>query len=390
MRASARNAPRSVIARPPVDLTARRRSRWLEVAAIVLAVRVGFLLIASAANWLTTPEDGAPLPWLQLWDNWDVRHFVQIATFGYTDPRTDPHATAFFPAFPLLMRAVTWVGPSAVVAGMLISTVATIVAAGFMYRLAEDDAGADAGRRAVLYLVLFPTAVFLIAPYSEALFLAGAVPAFYYARRNRWLAASIPAAVAVGTRAAGIFLVFGLAVEFVRRNRPVRRHLRAGAGAALVALAPLIVYGAYMANVKGNAFQFLVDQREGWDREFTWPWDALTTTWEAAFSDRLQPNFQLAFMGELIAVAAGLAVVFWAAARREWGYTAYMGSLLAALMTSVWYLSVPRILLSFFPGLVFLADANQRRPLRHEAVLVVFAALATLGLVVFTSQAWFY
>jgi hypothetical protein len=145
-----------------------------------------------------------------------------------------------------------------------------------------------------------------------------------------------------------------------------------------------------MANATGNAFQFLVDQREGWDREFTWPWSALATTWDAAFSDRLEPNFQVAFMGEIVAVAVGIAVVLWAAARREWGYAAYMGSLLAVLMTSVWYLSVPRILLTFFPGLVFLADATRRRPLRHEAVLVVFATLATLGVVVFTSQKWFY
>jgi hypothetical protein len=145
-----------------------------------------------------------------------------------------------------------------------------------------------------------------------------------------------------------------------------------------------------MANATGNALQFLVDQRGGWDREFTWPWSALATTWDAAFSDRLEPNFQVAFMGELIAVGAGLMVVIWAIARREWGYAAYMGSLLAALMTSVWYLSVPRILLTFFPGLVFLADATQRRPLRHEAVLVVFTLLATLGVVVYTSHSWFY
>jgi hypothetical protein len=390
MRATARSAPRSAIARLPAEMTARRRPRWIEIVAIVLGVRIGFFVIASAANWLTTPQGGSPEPFLELWNNWDVRHFVQIATYGYTDPRTDPNAAAFFPAFPLMVRAVAWTGSSAVVAGMLISTVATMVAAGYLYRLAEDDAGAGAGRKAVLYLVLFPTAVFLIVPYSEAVFLAGAIPAFYYARRDRWIPASLAAALAVATRAAGIFLLFGLVVEFVRRNRPVRRHLRAGAVAALIALAPLIAYGAYMANAAGNAFQFLADQREGWDREFTWPWSALATTWDAAFSDRLEPNFQVAFIGELLAVGAGLAIVVWAIARREWGYAAYMGSLLAALMTSIWYLSVPRILLTFFPGLVFLAGATQRRPLRHEAVLVVFALLATLGVVVFTSHSWFY
>jgi Gpi18-like mannosyltransferase len=244
MRATARSAPRSAIARLPADMTARRRPRWIEIVSIVLGVRIGFFVIASAANWLTTSQSGSPEPFLELWNNWDVRHFVEIATYGYTDPRTDPNAAAFFPAFPLMMRAIAWTGLSTVIAGMLISTIATMVAAGYLYRLAEDEAGAGAGRKAVLYLVMFPTAVFLIVPYSEALFLAGAIPAFYYARRDRWAAASLAAALAVATRAAGIFLVFGLAVEFARRNRPVRRHLRAGAAAALVALGPLIAYGA--------------------------------------------------------------------------------------------------------------------------------------------------
>jgi Mannosyltransferase (PIG-V) len=378
------------MARLPADLVPRRSPRWLEVVGIVLGVRAGFLLIASAANWLMTPQGGTTEPFIELWNNWDVRHFIEIATFGYTDPRTDPNAAAFFPAFPLLTRAVASIGIPAVIAGMLISTVATAVAAGYLYRLADDDAGSGAGRRAVLYLVLFPTAVFLVAPYSEALFLAGAIPAFYYARRNRWLAASFPAALAVATRAAGIFLMLGLAVEFLRRNRPPRRHLAVGIATAVIALAPLIAYGVYMHAATGNAFQFLVDQREGWDRELTPPWTAFATTWEAAFTDRLAPNFQAAFMGELVAVAAGLAVVVWAAARREWGYVAYMGSLLAVLMTSVWYLSVPRILLTFFPALVFLAGATRRRPLRHELLVVVFAALATLGVVVFTAHSWFY
>ena len=100
------------------------------------------------------------------------------------------------------------------------------------YRLAEEEIGRGAGlagphetngagRRASLYLLFFPTAVFLVAPYSESLFLAGAIPAFYYARRKRWIMAGMFAAVAMGARAAGIFLLFGLLVEFVRQPTSV-------------------------------------------------------------------------------------------------------------------------------------------------------------------------
>ena len=124
----------------------------------------------------------------------------RVAEFGYTDPNTDPHSTVFFPLLPLLLRALHTVGLSYLVAGVIISTAASIVAGAYLFQLAEDEMGEGSGRRALLYMLLFPTAVFLIAPYSEALFLAGAIAAFYYARSGRWLLVALPGAVAVGAR----------------------------------------------------------------------------------------------------------------------------------------------------------------------------------------------
>ena len=52
-------------------------------------------------------------------------------------------------------------------------------------RVAEERLGADGGRRAVLYLALFPTALFLQAVYSESLFLFLSLAAFVLAERGR-------------------------------------------------------------------------------------------------------------------------------------------------------------------------------------------------------------
>ena len=80
----------------------------------------------------------------------------------------------------------------------------------------------------------------------------------------------------------------------------------------------------------------------------------------------------------------------WAAVKREWGYAAYMGIFMVALMTSTWYFSIPRMLLSFFPVMLLMAHATEGRPLRHEMTLVVLAPVATLGVILFTRGAWFY
>jgi Gpi18-like mannosyltransferase len=231
--------------------------------------RVVFGTVAYAAAWLLASSTGPRSPGaLELWRRWDALHFFAIARSGYA--RAGPHDTAFFPGFPLAVRALSAVGFSELTAGLVVSALASLVAFAFLFKLAEEDVGQDAGRRAVTYLAFFPTAVFLVAPYSEALFLAGAVPAFYFARRGRWGVAGVAAAVAVAARFAGVFLVAGLAAEwFVRRRERAERR-----GAVLglaVALTPLVAYMLFLRRLTGDPLRFVTDQRLGWGRELTHP-----------------------------------------------------------------------------------------------------------------------
>ena len=145
--------------------------------------------------------------------------------------------------------------------------------------------------------------------------------------------------------------------------------------------------------MKGDPLYFFTDQRLGWGREFSGPLEALRTTWGATRVDAGEgafTNFVIGWRVEIAAVALGILVVLWAIIKREWGYAGFMGLLLAFLVTSTIYLSVPRTLLSMFPIVLFLAEWTGRDTRRHETVLLVFAAIAMLGVVAFTRQAWFY
>jgi len=276
---------------------------------------------------------------------------------------------------------------------MLLSAAASVVAVAYLFRLAEEELDHDAGRRASLYLLFFPSAVFLVAPYSESLFLAGAIPAFYYARRGQWLASGMFAAIAMGARAAGAFLLVGLLLEFVRRRDFGGTALRKALLAGVFALLPLAAFAAYLWQVKGDPLYFFTDQRLGWGRELSGPLEALRATWGATRVDAGQgalTNFVIGWRVEIAAVALGTLAVVWALVKREWGYAGFMGVFLASLVTNSIYLSVPRMLLSMFPIALFLAEWTERDTRRHETVLLVFAAIAMLGVVAFTRQAWFY
>lgn len=364
---------------------------WIQAGKVVVVTRFVFLTVAFLASWLlsTSTFGAAKEGVLEVWERWDAAQFINIAKHGYDSPQSDPNGTAFFPLFPLAVRAGMAIGLHPVAAGLLINSIATAVALVYLYKLAERDAGAGAGRRAMLYLSFFPTAVFLVAPYSEPLFLAGAIAAFYYARQGRWHLVAVPAAVAMGARFAGVFLLFGLFVEFVRQRRLTFERVANATFSLVVGFLPALAYAAYLAHSKGNALQFFVDQDEGWARHFVGFTPSFRTTWDT-WHGGYPTNWMLAWRLEILGAVAGLAIVLWAVRKREWGYVAFMGTMLFTLVTSSYYMSIPRILLSFFPVAMFAAEATREKPEQHEWILLISGSLAILGVVVFTRGAWFY
>ena len=116
--------------------------------------------------------------------------------------------------------------------GSLVSLAAALGAFVLLERLAEERLGADGARRAVLYLALFPMALFLQAVYSESLYLLLALAAFVLAERGRFGSGRAPSAgLAMLTRPTGLALLPALAL-LAWRSRDRRRAL------ASLAIAP--------------------------------------------------------------------------------------------------------------------------------------------------------
>ena len=358
---------------------------WTSAFTGAVAARLFFLPLAWVAAWLLADSTG-PLRQglLDLWVRWDAAHLLVIAQHGYFAPESDVHAAAFFPLFPLATRGLLWLAEP-VVAGMIVSFVASIVAFRYLYGLSEAEQPGS-GMRAIVYLAFFPTALFLVAPYTEALFLAGAIPAFYFAKKRRWLFVALPCAIAVASRAAGMFLLVGLVVEFLAQRDFSRARLQQAGLALTIGASPLVAYFIYLQQRTGNFFYYFEMQREGWGRSFTSPIDSFLLTWRT-WNDATATNWMMVWRLEVIAALLGLLVVGWAISRREWGYTAYMATSLAALLTSTWYFSIPRMMLSFFPIALFMATSKK---LKHEYAVAAFTGIAALGTIVFTRGSWFF
>jgi Gpi18-like mannosyltransferase len=198
--------------------------------------------------------------WTGLWDRWDWERYLTIAEYGYTSgkgPAYDTNLVAFFPGFPLVVRAVHVVVRNWTVSGLLVSLVAGAAAVVALARLTEFEwsewhtrrpdadedsrAGSRAAVTAVLLLVCAPAAIFLAAGYTESLFLAFAVPAWLAARRRHWVAAGVLTALACTVRVNGVFVAAGIIVMFAL-SRPAARDWKRAPALAL----PVVSVVAYM------------------------------------------------------------------------------------------------------------------------------------------------
>jgi hypothetical protein len=363
----------------------------------LIVFTVGYAANSPVARLFNVRADSG----LSIWDQWDATNFIRIAQQGYaTVSAQEHHAEAFFPLFPLLIRGVTAFGIGPVAAALAINTLALVVACRYLYDLAEATVGAGLGLRAVLFLVLFPTALFLVVPYSEALFLAGAVPSFLFARQRRWLPAGIAAAIAVASRPLGIFLVVGLVVEFVRHRQFSARDVRPALVGVAVAVLPLLLFGSYLWSARGSPFYFLTAERLGWQRTFVGPIASFRNSFHAVFSNPYsfpgrfgslrQVGGIVITAGEIFALALILVVTAWSARRREWGWATFLGLTAVALGTSTTYYSVPRMLVSLFPVMLFFAAVTRA----HRAIYIAALGVSVIGLcvgtVLFTHRSWFY
>ena len=353
--------------------------------------RITTFLLVGAAAWLFDNRENAttPVPYVDRWVQWDVHHYQTIAEFGYGgEPGVGALVPlqAFFPGYPLVLRALHFIGMNLTVAGLLVSLIAGAVAVVALARLGALEGGPAVGGRAVLLFVLAPSAVFLAAPYTEALFLALALPAWLAARRGHWLTAALLAAGAASVRVTGVFLALALVVEFLTASDG-RRRWRSAPWLLLPAV-PVFAYMAFLHDRYGNWFEWQEAQREGWYREFTDPWTAFTTTWEAATGGGQSLGFAWMWGAEIAAVLVGVVLVGWLLWRRRWGEFTYVALQVAAFATSTWYFSVPRATLLWWPLWIGLAAWSLRRQWVLTAYLTVIAPFMVVFTLMFAVGRW--
>src|SRR5215218_2127779 len=368
-----------------------RNSGWKFILTTFVLSRLFFfgvgIVVAAFLPWVLPwerPKAPQASDLLGLWTHWDGLIYLDIALNGYDV--AVPDRMAFFPLFPMLMRLGAALGGPTALWGVLVSLVATFCALYFMYRIAEKHWGQKVARNAVLTFAFFPTAFFLDAVYSEALFVAFAAGSYWeaYGRRDLLLA-GLWGALAAATRNSGVLLLIPLVYLWLRNRSEFGWR---GVWQLALVLVGLLGYMIFLWYEFGDPLMFANAQTTGWGRELTNPLASLEDAWTSA-ADRLKYVLDpatLFLVLFLVLMAIGFAIL-------PPGLSVYtfLATLLPAVLTpapGLPLMSLPRFLLGAFPLFFVLGYLLSYSRVALYLWLLVSASLGTVLTALFVTWRW--
>ena len=326
----------------------------------------------------TQTEHGGTL--LDILTQWDGNWYRLIAEHGYAPPMPEI-AAAWFPVYPILVRAVEFIVRDYQVASVLVSNGCLIGAALLLMRLLRLDYDELVCRRTITFLMFNPVSFFLSSAYTESTFLLLSIGALFAARQGKWLIAALSGACLSATRAPGLLIGAPLFAEYLiqwqERGRSARTFFRPHL--LLLALVPagLAAYLLYLYAQRGDLFLPMHAQARGWGKTLTLPWESFL--WPRSFPTSHIPLYQTIVGAAVIVTGLGFFV------RLRATYLVY------AVLSILFYLAwgslegLPRYVSILFPLHLVLALLSSRWKWLYEPLLAFSIALLALCTVLFAN-----
>jgi hypothetical protein len=373
---------------------------WLFLATRIVLTAVGTLaraLIKSPHNFVYSKYI-----WLAIWGVWDSGWYLPLAKYGYSAVISSSAATigqanyAFFPLYPLLISLFEKIIGNYFIAGLLVANISLIVACVYLYKLARLDFDRAVSLRTIQYCLLWPVAFIFSGVFTESLYLALAIAAFYYARKNNWLLACILGFFLALTRSIGALIVIPLLYEYLRTKSVSisslpRNLLTADDNRSLYSLGCTRSVGMETSNIGKEMFYFLLvpaglglfsyynyiltknpfaflQIQASWGRQLVNP---IRLIIGGLFHGDITSIFNSLFV--LLTVA--LVIIFYKKIRGSYLiFIAY--SIIVPLLTGLE--SLPRYILVIFPLFILLAQITKNKFVNYSLSATLFLAQCAL------------
>lgn len=341
---------------------------------VVAACAVG-LATVGALEWPAPMgvEDLPALAPVQALAHWDAGWYGEIAAHGYWIHAGQQSPVAFFPLYPMVVRAVLMTGLNRWIAAELVTLVFGVLGLVLFSRWARKVRPDDAPGAEWL-LLLYPFSIYLFGiVYSDALFLSCAVGAFLLLEKGRPGWAAVCGALACLCRPVAPGVVVGL----LARSLELRR--RAGGRVQVWDLVPglaglgLVAWMSYLQANFGDPLAFMhVQGVAGWDQPPGWEsW--LKVYWFKTMFPKVAPLVAIRLGGHAFVTLSALALIPLTFKRLGWGYGVYVALVVGIpAVSSKDFQGLGRYMIAAFPLFLTLSSVLASRPRLRHAVLVAF------------------
>lgn len=294
-------------------------------------------------------------PMLDVLTSWDGLWYLRIIRMGYPTS-VQPNVTyevadaraAFFPAYPMLVRAIDVVLPGGdTLAALFTNFVLGATAMLFAGLLARDLFGIRVSERTMVLMCLFPGSFVLSFAYTEALLITLAGACMWSLLKRQWLLAGVLAAIGTATRPNGIALVAacGIAALFAIRERREWRALVA------VLLAPVgfVGFQLWIDSHAGERGVWFRVQTEAWGEGTSFGLTAIRRTLRAFANPFTSPTNTIT----AASVVAMVLLLYFLWKHRLPGFAnAYVAVVLLLMLMPSTVTARPRFLYTAFPLLI--------------------------------------
>jgi hypothetical protein len=376
------------------------RSKWIEASKSIFPIYLASHIVFGILTYLAALfkiGDFSPktLPlsfFVKAWARWDSGQFEGIAKHGYTLA----WQTAFFPLYPAMERVLAVVVRHPLVAGLLISNVATFGLFVILYILIKEDFNEDVALRTIVYVAVFPAAFFLVAAYNESIFLLFSLASFYCMRRSKWWYAGLLGFLAALTRSTGLLLFLPFCYEYARQHQFKARNVRFDVVSALLIPAGVAVFAIYCAYRFNDPLAFSHAQAS-WGRQFNSPIETFNYTFIllnkfALFSfDSIHLIIDLTSAILMLILLCLCWVGPWRFKREDWAYGLYTLAFYLFLMSfpnpKYPLQSITRQVIELFPAFLILAKLG-KRPNFNLYYITIAGSILCFMLLQFLTGGW--
>ncbi|MBN2045515.1 MAG: hypothetical protein JW757_10885 [Anaerolineales bacterium] len=338
-----------------------KRHPWLPLYLSLLIT----LIIWGAAIFNLTPDDYQQAALesdtlfarlIEPWNHWDTPFYLSIAENWYSPGGAE---ISFPPVYAILVGALGRIlGGAYLPASLLISWVSLAIACALIYDEFQAYTDAESSLRAVKYLLIFPTAFFFFAGYTESIFLVFLVLAMRGARKEIWWQAGMFGLLASMTRFIGIFVAIPFA--WIWFQKPLKEKVRI---AAWLSPIPIVFLGWIWLTDKLYGLNPISAGLKFWYIKTDWPWVGLFGSIKSLIEEpKFFGNYQYA---DVLSVFLFMAAVIYAF-RKKWIPEAlFMGSLMVVFLIKVLefdlLISTSRYVLVLYPSFLLLAEWGKKK-----------------------------